>query len=55
MVVWQLAGVDKDVVISISALDDLPAYFVFGFLGEEPKRTMTVSDLKLQHEKTPIP
>ncbi len=34
-VVRQLGGVYKGVVVSVGALDDLPANFIFGFLREE--------------------
>lgn len=35
VVVRQLGGVNKGVVVPVGALDDLPADLVSGFLGEE--------------------
>lgn len=41
-VVWQLGGVNKCVVISFSALDDLPTNLIFGFLrGETCQQVVT--------------
>lgn len=36
LVVWQLGGVNKGVVVAIGAFNDLPANLIFGFLvGED--------------------
>lgn len=31
-IVWQLSGIDKDVVIPFTGLNDLPPHLVLGFL-----------------------
>lgn len=38
MVVRQLGGVNKGVVVSIGALDDLPTSLIFGFLRQEQQK-----------------
>lgn len=31
-IVWQLSGIDKDVIIAFTGLNDLPPHLVLGFL-----------------------
>lgn len=35
VVVWQLSGVNKGVVVSVSAFDDLPTNLIFWFLQKK--------------------
>lgn len=47
VVVQQLGGVNKGVVVSICALNDLPANLIFGFLREVERRQQAVNVNKL--------
>lgn len=42
LIVWQLGGVNKGVVVSISAFDDLPADLILRFLAEEEQQVKIV-------------
>lgn len=42
LIVWQLGGVNKGVIVSISAFDDLPADLILRFLAEEEQQVKIV-------------
>lgn len=42
LIVWQLGGVNKGVVVSISAFDDLPADLILRFLAGEEQQVKIV-------------